>query len=607
MFRPSSFQLKFFFALVILCSLGGESSGRKLRAEIVDGLVAHWKLDEESGLVAKDSSGHGNNGTLVNFPSNQVFWADGRKAGALVFNGEVARDQEIIVPDDPELDFAEHPQFSIALWVKNLGEQTLSGGILCKGFGSGGEQYSLDVVSGGYRFFVRTKDGRSAPSVIAPSKSTGRWQHLAVTIDSSTMMAIYLDGALVTTNANPPSKIFVTQHPISIGSREFNEASGYNLPFRGMLDDVRIYNRALTVAEIQEIHSAAGFFQPTVRIDPKSPEVFLADNVRFIASGDGVDPLWFQWQKDGVDIPGAKNMNLSLINLKSSDAGIYTVKLTAGNAVTVSSSVRLEVKSFIWQTWWFKCLFAFFSITGVAGTVHLIGRRKAQRALERLEKVHAVDRERMRIARDMHDEIGAKLSRISFLSDLAKRSVDEESLAGRQIEEVSDAAREVIQTVDEIVWAVNPRNDTLESLIHYICRHAEEFFELTPIELTLNLPGKFPVRQLSADVRHNLFCATKEALNNALKHSGATKLAISFVLNPASLQITIRDNGQGFDLKKVVEESTTLNKGRRGNGVINLEERLKSISGNASIRSALGEGTMIELRAPYEEEKMKRN
>jgi signal transduction histidine kinase len=92
-----------------------------------------------------------------------------------------------------------------------------------------------------------------------------------------------------------------------------------------------------------------------------------------------------------------------------------------------------------------------------------------------MEEAHAIDKERMRIAQDMHDEVGGKLSRISFLSDMARRSVTETSEAGRQIDEVSEAARDVIRTVDEIVWAVSPRNDTLESLTHYICRHARNF------------------------------------------------------------------------------------------------------------------------------------
>jgi signal transduction histidine kinase len=228
--------------------------------------------------------------------------------------------------------------------------------------------------------------------------------------------------------------------------------------------------------------------------------------------------------------------------------------------------------------------------------------RQLQRKLRSLEEAHAIEKERMRIAQDMHDDIGAKLSRISFLSDLARRNLPEASETGRQIDDVSEAARDVIRAVDEIVWAVSPRNDTLESLAHYICRHAEEFFELTPVELELELPAQFPDQRLSAEARHNLFCAVKEALNNVLKHAAASQVRVAFVMKPSSFQISVTDNGAGFVSEKHSPAAGNGDPrsalGRRGNGLLNMTERLESIGGRCLLESHPGRGTRAIFTLP---------
>jgi ligand-binding sensor domain-containing protein/signal transduction histidine kinase len=257
-----------------------------------------------------------------------------------------------------------------------------------------------------------------------------------------------------------------------------------------------------------------------------------------------------------------------------------------------------------WQTWWFPTFAGLGSAGALSGAVRFISVRQLRRKLRRLEEAHAIEKERMRIAQDMHDEIGGKLSRISFLSDMARRHVSEMSEASQQIDEVSEAARDVIRTVDEIVWAVSPRNDTLESLTHYICRHAEEFFELTPVELELELPGEFPARRLSADVRHNLFCAVKEALNNVLKHAGATKVRIAFVASASSFQVTVRDDGSGFRAEEVLAAALHTGNGadtaRRGNGLLNMRERLESIRGKCVLKSQPGKGARAMFSVPLD-------
>jgi signal transduction histidine kinase len=259
-----------------------------------------------------------------------------------------------------------------------------------------------------------------------------------------------------------------------------------------------------------------------------------------------------------------------------------------------------------WKTGWFLGLAGLATAGSIGTMVRFVSVRHLRRKLWRLEQAHAIEKERMRIAQDMHDEIGGKLSRISFLSDMASRGLPEKSETSQQIEEVSEAAREVIQTVDEIVWAVSPRNDTLDSAIHYICRHAEEFFELTPVELQLELPEEVPVLRLSTEVRHNLFCAVKEALNNALKHAQATNVRITFTTGrvvpnaPPCFQIVITDNGRGFCAKELfgaaAERAQT--SVLAGDGLLNMRERLQSIGGACTVESQTGNGARVTFTIP---------
>ena len=401
-------------------------------------------------------------------------------------------------------------------------------------------------------------------------------------------MALYVDGQLAGSQRAPDSLQYTT-HEVSIGCRESNKGSSYNLPFKGIIDDVRVYNRALNAVEVRALYDSAGPWPAIVYRQPKGASRHVGEGVVFFTEADGTGALEYQWQKNGQDIRDATAPRLQLSNLGFQDAGVYTVKVTDANGTITSSNAVVTMIPYFWQSRSFLAMVVPLLLLGVAGTVYLIEKRKSRQAVERLEHAHAVDRERMRIARDMHDEIGSKLSRISLLSDMARQSVSEGSTARKQIDEVSDAAQDIVQSVDEIVWAVNPQHDTLESLVNYIRDHAEAFFEMTAVELELEQSNELPVAQLSADARHNLFCAVKEALNNVLKHAAASRVRIFFALSESSFQITIADNGCGFDPQTA---STA------GNGLFNIRERLKSVHGECSLESQPGCGTVLVFTVP---------
>ncbi len=206
----------------------------------------------------------------------------------------------------------------------------------------------------------------------------------------------------------------------------------------------------------------------------------------------------------------------------------------------------------------------------------------------RLVRLLEMERLRTRIATDLHDELGTRLTRIGMLTDRVDHQTDENHPAKPQVAEIFRMTREAVRTMDEIVWAVNPRNDTLEDLANYIFQFAQDFFRDSPTRCRLDIPAELPVIALSTEVRHHLFLAVKEALNNVMKHAQAKNVQVAMRWESGVVSVSIRDDGRGF--------STTLHE-RAGNGLRNMEQRLTNIGGKMSIQSSDGNGTLIRFEA----------
>jgi signal transduction histidine kinase len=211
-----------------------------------------------------------------------------------------------------------------------------------------------------------------------------------------------------------------------------------------------------------------------------------------------------------------------------------------------------------------------------------------QRKMELLEQKHALEKERTRIAQDMHDDLGARLTEILLLSDLAKQSKNDPDKIEAQIDRVSQAGRDIARNLDALVWAINPSNDSVEKLAAYLCKYAERFLSATTIRLRLDAPVELPDCLLSSEVRHNIFLVVKEALNNVVKHSAASEVGIRFETG-AVLRITIEDNGKGFLINNAADE---------GNGLQNMEKRLRQMDAQFGLHSEPGRGTRIRLEIP---------
>jgi len=294
------------------------------------------------------------------------------------------------------------------------------------------------------------------------------------------------------------------------------------------------------------------------------------------------------WEKEWVDAGNKRVAEYSYI-----PPGNYTFHVRACNSDGVwnedGATLALIVLPHYWQTWWFHALTVLTAIALVVGIVLFITRRRMRFKLERIERQQALERERTRIAKDIHDHLGANLTRISLLSQSAQGELENPTQAAVQLERIYSTARELTRSMGEIVWAVNPQHDTLDSLASYLGNFAQEYLVSINIRCRLEVPLQLPHWPITADMRHNVFLAFKEALHNFVKHSGANEVSIFLATQEAGFTLAVRDNGRGFD------PATVSSRPGRGNGLVNMRQRLEKIAGRCEIQSAPGAGTEIKF------------
>ena len=199
-----------------------------------------------------------------------------------------------------------------------------------------------------------------------------------------------------------------------------------------------------------------------------------------------------------------------------------------------------------------------------------------------------MERERARIAQDLHDELGASLTRISLLSDLVKADRDSPAQVETHASKISHSAAQTVRALEEIVWALRPGSDTLQSLVEYIAHFATEQFDGDRARCRLDLPHDLPASSLPPDMRHNIFLIVKEALTNALKHAAATEVRVQAKGIDHALEIAVQDNGRGF------EPPSGPVPGKR-HGLGNMRRRAEAMGGSLEVQSQLGKGTTVRL------------
>jgi signal transduction histidine kinase len=203
-----------------------------------------------------------------------------------------------------------------------------------------------------------------------------------------------------------------------------------------------------------------------------------------------------------------------------------------------------------------------------------------------LDRQLMLERERARISQDMHDDIGASLTRISMMSELVKNREDVGDGARQWLGQISGTSSGLMEEMNQIIWALNPKNDNLEGLVTYLRRFAFGYLEPTSIECIFDLPEEMPGSALSVEVRRNVYLVAREALHNIVKHSGATKVRIILDINEHGFRILIKDDGKGFNPGKLDFP---------GNGLVNMKKRMKEIGGELIIHAEPGKGTELMI------------
>jgi signal transduction histidine kinase len=255
-----------------------------------------------------------------------------------------------------------------------------------------------------------------------------------------------------------------------------------------------------------------------------------------------------------------------------------------------AASISLKILPHFYETWWFWPAIAVSALVLVAVVVRQVVVRRLHKQLEELERQRAVERDRTRIAKDIHDDLGAGLTQITLLSELARR--EPPGQAGTHLERISDSARKLTRTIDEIVWAVDPQHDTLDGLMDYISAFTEDFLRTAGIRCRMDMPTELPPLHLPAELRYNLFLALKEALNNVVKHAHATEVRLSLRLQDKGFTLTVEDNGQGITSIRDTGNGDRL---VGGHGLPNLEKRLAAIGGRCVVHSVPDQGTRVEF------------
>ncbi|MFN2392863.1 MAG: two-component regulator propeller domain-containing protein [Pyrinomonadaceae bacterium] len=271
------------------------------------------------------------------------------------------------------------------------------------------------------------------------------------------------------------------------------------------------------------------------------------------------------------------------VNFANLDSGKYQFEVRAQTAERIYSHapavVSFKIAAPVWQRPWF----VLSAILIVGAVFYLLYRYRIARLLE-------VANMRTRIATDLHDDIGANLTKIAILSEVAQHQLEQNTIRreDKLFLSIADISRESVSSMSDIVWAINPKKDSLLDLTRRMRGYAEETLQQCGIRLKFEAPLADSDLKLDANTRRNIYLIFKESLNNIVRHSQASKVEVDLKIAGKELILQIRDNGKGFDTSQEYD----------GNGLLSIKKRAADAGGSLQINSSDGAGTKIVLRAP---------
>ena len=338
---------------------------------------------------------------------------------------------------------------------------------------------------------------------------------------------------------------------------------------------------------------ALGEFRP-YELPRHDMERTIIFKVQYVPHGEDLVTVWLN---PNLGRGATEQNQLEIITTKfKANASFNQIRLRHGGGgngwifseMAIATSFSDFVVVHFWQTWWFVMLAAVSLLVGVGTSVRLVEMKRFQHQLQQAEQEHALERERSRIAQDLHDDLGSSLTRISLLSGLLRADKDNPDLVEAHAIKLSQSANQTVRAFEEIVWAVRPDSDSLQSLLDYITHFGSELFEGTPTHCRLELPRDLPALPLPPDFRYNVFLIVKEALTNTLKHASAKEVRVRAKISANLLEICIQDEGSG------IVPATPKTEGRQ-HGLKNMQQRAEAMGGKLTWHCSPGIGTTIQL------------
>lgn len=266
--------------------------------------------------------------------------------------------------------------------------------------------------------------------------------------------------------------------------------------------------------------------------------------------------------------------------------------LSAEGSGGPEASLSLQINPFFWETRWFAVLAVGVTLGLVAGAVYRIARLRHRRQLARIEQAHAIERDRTRIAHDLHDEVGSGLTQLSILTHAALDTNTGEKEQVSSLRQIERTVTEMTAAIDEIVWAVNPSHDSLESLVSYLSGVVQEFTQRVGLQCNIEVPFDLERMEVTAEFRHELYLAVREALQNVAKHAGATEVRFSVRHEAAGFVFRLEDNGRGFPPGATAADPASA----KGLGLESLRQRIAKLGGTMRLENREEGGALVEFR-----------
>jgi signal transduction histidine kinase len=367
------------------------------------------------------------------------------------------------------------------------------------------------------------------------------------------------------------------------GANYFHPGSLTNLPLKPIIQITGLrYNDKVPMRGFStEVRKAVfPYSQNTITFDFVSIDYADPANNKVAYRLKGYDNHW--------DTLTAPNGSARYAQLRE---GKYTFEVIGANSDGVWNPeprrIEVEILPPFYRTWWFYLLEALALAGLIGGGVKIYVDKQLREERTKQDKLLALQKERDRIASEMHDDVGAGLTAIRLMSDRIQRQVQDNKLS-QQINRIAVQAGDLVENMSSIIWAMNSSNDTYEGLFLYMRRYALEYLtETHDMSASFPMTEAYPPLPISGERRRQIFLAFKESLHNIVKHAGAASVAIRVTFDADKMEIRVADDGKGIPDER-----------RNGNGLINMSKRMENIGGHFYMEPNTPSGTIIRFEIP---------